>query len=104
MGPMGAVSSTRETASTRVVGSCAKRARACARCCARSPRFDPRAMYTRSPVTTLRYVGESASQVTQHRGHLLEVARCALEVGQTFGGLHGPCGAIVRLRAVLPRD
>jgi hypothetical protein len=47
---MGAVSSTRETPTSRVSGKAPSRARACARCAARSPTFEPKATYTRSAV------------------------------------------------------
>src|SRR5712671_5498548 len=46
--PRGAVSSTRDSPTRRVRGRAASRARAYARCAARSPTFDPSATYTRS--------------------------------------------------------
>src|SRR2546430_16621203 len=52
----------------------------------------------------LRYVGETASQVTEHRRHLLEIARRALEIGQPLRGLRGPGRDVVRLGAVLSGD
>src|SRR6266550_2365086 len=98
-GPRGAVSSTRDAATSRVPGSAPSRARAYAKCAARSPRLVPRAIKARSID-----VGEPASQVAQHGGHLFQVAGRPFEVGETFGRLHGPRGHVVGLDAVLARN
>src|SRR6266481_4092715 len=97
--PSGAVSSTRDAATRRVPGSAPRCSRAYARCAARSPRLEPRATKARSID-----VGESASQVAQHGGHLFEVAGRALEVGETFGRLHRAGGDVVGLDTVLTRN
>src|SRR3989449_8432052 len=98
-GPIGAVSSIRDAATRWVPGSAPRRSRACAKCAARSPRLEPRATKARSID-----VGEPASQVAQHGGHLFQVAGGPLEVGETFGRLHGPRRHVVGLDAVLARN
>src|SRR6266480_7775264 len=95
-GPRGAVSSTRDAATSRVPGSAPSRARAYAKCAARSPRLVPRAIKARSID-----VGEPASQVAQHGGHLFQVAGRPLEVGDTFVCVHGPTGNVALPQHVL---
>src|SRR5882762_7166645 len=98
-GPRGAVSSTRDAATSRVPGSAPSRARAYARCAARSPRLLPRATKARSID-----VGEPARQVTQHRGHLFQVPGRALEVGEPLGRLNRARRYVVGFDAVLARN
>src|SRR5919204_1240620 len=98
MPPRGGVSSTAETASSRVRGSALSASRAARRWAARSPRLLPSATKTRSGLD-----GKVTRDPLEIRGQIAQLPDGALQLGLPRRRLSGPAGQSVGIGPALGR-